>query len=244
MKKTLILLFIFLAAISAVILVVSKKTTISSNAGSDGFTLSGSKDSVKLNKSYTLTIKVTATEAMQSVNGLLTYDADRMEYEAEEQSAFVGSNGTLTLSDTFAKPTREKTYKLKFKACSTGDCLFTLSDNYYTCYKDLSVQALGSSTATVTILVNDGIEDDSTLSELLIGTGELNPAFQSSQYEYEVQVPKDTTVFTYSASPTAEDATVVSDGPEKLSEGRNVYKITVIAPSGDKSIYTIAVIRE
>lgn len=244
MKKTLVLLFVIMAAISAVILVVSKKTTLSSQAGNEGFTLSGNKDSVKLNKNYTLTIKVTAKEAMQEVSGLLTYNADRMEYEAEEASAFVGSNGTLTFSDSFAKPTREKTYKLTFKACSTGDCVFTLSDNYYTCYEDLSVQTLGSSTATVTIIVNDSIEDDSTLSELLIGTGELMPAFQSSEHEYEVHVPEDTTIFTYSASPTAENATVVSDGPEKLANGRNIYKITVTAPSGDESVYTIAVIRE
>ena len=244
MRKTLILLFIFMAAICAVILIVSKKTTLSSNASGESFTLSGNKSGVKLDKSYTLTIKVTAKEDMQGVSGLLTYDADMMEYEAQNQPAIVGSNGTLTLSDTFAKPTREKTYKLKFKACSVGECHFTLSDNYYTSYEDLAVQAVGSSTASVTILVNDGVEDDSTLSELLIGAGQLSPDWDSDCYEYEVHVPKDTTIFTYSAAPTAKDATIVSDGPEKLAKGRNIYKITVTAPSGDESVYTIAVIRE
>lgn len=244
MKKKLIYAFLFVVAISAAVLIVAKKTSLLSTASEEVFALSGNKASVKLNKDYTLTIKICAKEAMQGVSGLLTYNADMMEYENDGQAAIVGSNGALTLSDTFAEPTKEKTYKLKFKACATGDCLFTLSDNYYTCYEDLRVQAAGSATTTAKILVNDGIEDDSTLAELLIGTGELSPAWNPDHLEYEVQVPSDTTIFTYSATPGAENATVVSTGPEKLETGRNIYKITVTAPSGDESIYTISVIKE
>lgn len=243
MKKILFRCAAIILLIIAVQVCISDQSQVTSDAKEDTFTIKASKEKIKKDKTFTLKIQIQSSAPIQNVNASLSYDCEQVEYLSGGGDAITGNSGVLTLNETFEKAVTSKTYKLTFQAVNLGKCQFELTNANYCRYEDLSVVSRGSSTENVEIIINDGIDDDCTLAELILGTGEMEEDWDSQTYDYHITVPKDTTIFAYSAVPSSDDSIVVSEGPDKLSDGPNIYTISVTAPSGDKAVYTLTVNR-
>ena len=243
MKKTVFHCILCIVLVLTAFLLISEKNEVPAQAQADTFVIQSAKTKVKKDKTFTVKITIHSNEPMQNVQASLSYDATLAEYISDDQPAIVGTSGLLTLNDTFEKGITDKTYKLKFQALQLGNCQFLLDNANYTRFQDLSVVSKGSSAEEIEIIVNDGVEDDCTLEELFTAVGEWQEDWDSETYDYHITVPKETTVFAYSATPSCEDSQVVSEGPDTLSTGTNIYKITVTAPSGDSAVYTLKVVR-
>jgi hypothetical protein len=71
-----------------------------------------------------------------------------------------------------------------------------------------------------------------TLSELSIPEGELSPVFNSTIYNYTIDILESETEITILATPTDSMAKVFGDGTKALSSGTNYFTIVVIAEDG------------
>lgn len=236
-----ITIMLSLMAIACGFIFFSNRSTPVSEAQEDTFSIKVNKESVKKDKTFILNIIISSQQEMQSVDAQVTYDATFAEFLPEDTS-IVGTDGILTLKDTFESPTTQKTYTLKFKALQVGECNFTLTNANYSLYSDLSVVTKGDGAESISIIENTGENDDSTLDELLVGQGDFIEPWDSDNFDYTIIVPEGTKELTYSATPAAKDAVVESQGPKELSKDDHVYTITVTALSGNQSVYTITVL--
>ena len=80
---------------------------------------------------------------------------------------------------------------------------------------------------------------DATLKVLNISGCKLNPSFQSSAYEYECYIKKETTEVEIEAVTTNSLATIDGDTKVALTDDDTSIKIIVTAANGSKSTYTI-----
>lgn len=218
-------------------------TSLQSTASEGTISLSISKKKIKKDKEFTVCIKVHSDIDMHAAIATIHYDDSLIEWVGSDSDAIVGNSGKLTLSDTYTEALYQKTYQLTFKAKSLGQGTINVSDSSISTHKDLTTVKTDNASISYDIISNTGLDDDCSLEELIIGTGELTPAWDSNIYSYQVSVPKDTSVFAYSATPASDESQVVSTGPDTLQDGNNTYVITVTAPSGDQQSYTIIVNR-
>lgn len=84
---------------------------------------------------------------------------------------------------------------------------------------------------------------DSTLKSLDIPNCTMNPSFQSSAYEYDCYVKKDTKELNISAAATNERATVTAPKNVELTNDEQTIEIKVTAVNGTTSTYIIKVHR-
>lgn len=84
---------------------------------------------------------------------------------------------------------------------------------------------------------------DATLKYLSVTSCKLNPDFQSSAYDYDCYVPKDTSQITVTASTTNGLATLENAGTYNLTNDETSISIIVTAANGNKSTYTIKIHR-
>jgi len=93
----------------------------------------------------------------------------------------------------------------------------------------------GITTLNYTITVINGgcgeIGTDASLANLTVSTGELEPAFNTSIFEYTVCINGAKSI-TLTATPTDSNATVVGDGQQQLYQDTNIFVITVTAEDG------------
>lgn len=238
-----ITILLCLAAAITGFMYFSTKDTPVSQAQEDTFSIKLNKETVKKDKNFVLNVAISSQQEMQTVQAQIAYDPDMVEFQPKD-AAIVGTQGILTLNDTFETPVKEINYKISFKALQVGTCDFQLTNANYSLYSDLSIVTKGDVTTTVTVIENTGENDDSTLEELLVGQGDFVEPWDSDTYDYTIIVPENTKELTYSATPSSKDSIVESNGPEVLSAQDHVYTITVTAPSGSQSVYTITVLFE
>jgi hypothetical protein len=93
----------------------------------------------------------------------------------------------------------------------------------------------GITTLNYTITIINGgcgeIGTDATLSNFSVLAGELEPAFNSSIFEYTVCI-KGAKSITLTATPTDSNATVIGDGQQQLYVDTSIFVITVTAEDG------------
>ena len=218
-------------------------TTLKTDATQGTFSIQMPEQTIAKETTFTVQITVDSQINMHSASACITYDPTIIEWISANSDAIVGNSGTLTLSDTFDKAVKQKTYELTFKAIALGNGSIDVTEASINTHQNLSTIKVISSAVTYTVITNDTIDSDCSLSELIIGCGELSPKWNRNTYEYTVNVPADTEIFAYSATPASDDAVVTSTGPSKLSPGNNTYVITVTAPSGEEQKYTLTVVR-
>ena len=242
MKKIILpAVILCILAVILTVFIVPSRFNKSSNAAPGAVELSAIKETVKKDTSVTIKVHLHPKKTMQSVTANLHYDDTAFSYKEQKDGALSGNSGILTIKDSFEKGTAEKTYEISFTALKTGSYSFSLSDISYNGYDKLDTVVLDAATCSVTVTENAKQTDDSTLKELLLGVGELSPEWDPQTYQYEVTVPHDTKIFTFSSIPSDKDAVITSDGPDTLKNELSIYKITVTAPSGASSTYTITV---
>ncbi len=242
MKKIILpAVILCILAVILTVFIVPSRFNKSSNAAAGAVELSAIKETVKKEASVTIKVHFHPEKTMQSVTANLHYDDTAFSYKEQKDAALSGSSGVLTIKDSFEKATAEKTYEITFTALKTGSYSFSLSDISYNGYDKLNTVVLDAATCSVTVTENAKQTDDSSLKELLLGVGELSPEWDPQTYQYEVTVPHDTKIFTFSSIPSDKDAVITSDGPDTLKNELSIYKITVTAPSGASSTYTITV---
>ncbi|SFL43566.1 LPXTG-motif cell wall anchor domain-containing protein [Gracilibacillus orientalis] len=93
-----------------------------------------------------------------------------------------------------------------------------------------------------------GESSDSSLSELTVNQGELNPSFSPEQFEYELEVANHVDEIQISGMTQSPDAHVLVNGndpsePVAIEEGNNEISVEVVAEDGSVSNYTVYVKR-
>ena len=197
-----------------------------------------------------ITITVVATmEDLQALGGKLTYDGNILQYlstTAETPNPSVGiisffesriSNAKISVSFTFQAI---RTGSTRISAgCSVANST------------GLELLADGATTVTVTAPGNtppgttppgSNLSKDAKLASLIVSPGALAPAFDSSIYDYKMQVEAGTTEVAISAKAANAKAVVSSvNGSTGLVKGPNTVTVVVKAESGTTATYTIQV---
>ena len=107
----------------------------------------------------------------------------------------------------------------------------------------ITVTSESGSVKIYTINVTRKKSDNNYLKSLSLSNGVLNPVFNKLTNAYTVDVSRDVTTETITA--TLEDAAASYEvsGPNTLEIGENTYEVTVTSESGIENVYTIVVNR-
>lgn len=100
-------------------------------------------------------------------------------------------------------------------------------------------------TTTYKLVINRNCDSDTTLKNIVISSGKLNPSYVASTRSYNVDVTKDIDKITISAvknNDTQKVTGVVKDYALKF--GENKFTITVVAENGSSKDYVITVNRQ
>ncbi len=199
---------------------------------------------VKMDDKFDVKVTVKSDIALAAVDAIITYDASVLEFIGNVDGKMTGSSGVITLTDLYETETKEKAYKLEFRAITVGDAKFAFGETYVTDYADLQPIEMYCNTDVTAVVENKRLSENAELKDMLVATGTLSPAFSGDIVEYSADVDADCDSFIFSSIPADENATIVVDKPDVLMHGANVITITVTAPAGNTRVYTIKVIRK
>ena len=107
--------------------------------GTLGFKMTSSADSVNINiaasapvvekeETFNMTIEVSGDVTVQSLDSLITYNPEVLEFVSCEDDAVAGASGTIHIIDTFEEGTKTASYELTFKALEVGESDVTLGE--------------------------------------------------------------------------------------------------------------------
>ena len=103
----------------------------------------------------------------------------------------------------------------------------------------------GITTQNYTVTINRDSSTDATLANLTVSTGTLTPTFNSSTYNYSVNVANSINTILITAIPNHPQATLIGDGSKTLQVGVNQFIITVTAEDGiTTQNYTVTINRD
>lgn len=107
----------------------------------------------------------------------------------------------------------------------------------------ISVQATSESgnVRVYTIIINKLQNSDSTLRDIILSDGELNPEFDPSTLSYTVTVDKTITDILISGVPTEMTSTVSGNGLYSLADGGKEVELVVTSASGTKTTYRVKI---
>lgn len=222
--------------------------------GTLGFKMTSSADSVNINiaasaptvekeETFNMTIEVSSDVTVQSLDSLITYNPEVLEFVSCEDDAVAGASGTIHIIDTFEEGTESASYELTFKALEVGESDVTLGETIVQEYGSARLIDAASSPVSISVETNSEVSSDNALSELLVYPGELSEAFSPDTYEYYMTVGVETENVVLSATPVDAEAVVTVDIPETLVIGENTATIYVKALSGDEAVYTVHITR-
>ena len=222
--------------------------------GTLGFKMTSSADSVNINiaasapvvekeETFNMTIEVSGDVTVQSLDSLITYNPEVLEFVSCEDDAVAGASGTIHIIDTFEEGTETASYELTFKALEVGESDVTLGETIVQEYGSARLIDAASSPVSISVETNQQVSSDSALSELLVYPGEFDESFSPEVYEYHMTVGVETENVVLSAVPSDENAVVTADIPATLVIGENKATIRVKALSGDESVYTVYITR-
>lgn len=226
---------------AAVISVAGFKMT--SSADSININIAASAPTVEKEETFNMTVEVSSDVTVQSLDSLITYNPEVLEFVSCEDDAVAGASGTIHIIDTFEEGTNSVSYALTFKALEVGESEVALGETIVQEYGSSRLIDAASSPVSIEVETNNQVSSDNTLSDLLVYPGELDEDFAPDTYEYHLTVGVETENIILSATPADERAVVTVDIPETLAIGENTATIYVKALSGDEAVYTVHITR-
>lgn len=240
MKKRISVILCLICAIAIGVTAFS----VTSMASGATISISSDQQKVKKEEEFTVSVTVSSNVSMQNIDTMLRYDADVIEYLSCESMAVAGASGMIHIMEEFIDPMSTVTYELKFKALEVGSSDLSVSDTYISEAETFNVVSVTSDSTNVEVVTNRQESSESRLSELLIAPGEMNEVFDPDTYTYTATVFADDETAAISAIPMDENAVVTMEKADVLNYGDNTVTITVTAPSGNTSVYTVNIYRD
>ena len=227
MKKIRILIISILALFVA----------IDVHAASGSITVSSSTKMAVVGSTFTVTVKVSCSEALGSWQYGLTYDSAYVSLQSGDTSVAAYGDGS----------TKVKTYTYKFKAIKSGSASIRVTGASMVSWNDVNTLFTPSiSNTTVTVKTQKEIEasysKDNNLKSLSIDGYEITPTFSKDITEYSVEVPDDVLSIKVNAKVNDANASVRGAGSIDVSEGSNKIDVVVTAQNGSTKTYSITVV--
>lgn len=216
---------------------------MTSSADSVNISIAASAPTVEKEDTFQMTIEVSSDVAVQSLDSLITYNPEVLEFVSSNDDAVAGASGTIHIIDTFEEGASSAKYELTFKALEVGESDVTLGETIVQEYGSARLIDAASSPVSVSVETNNQVSSNNTLSELLVYPGEFDEAFSPDVYDYHMTVGVETENVVLSAVPADDEAVVSVDIPETLAVGENTATIHVKALSGDEAVYTVHITR-
>lgn len=206
------------------------------NAASGSITASTSTKTAVVGSTFTVTVKVSCSEALGSWQFGISYDSKYISLQSGDTNIAAYGDGS----------SKTKTYTYKFKAIKSGKASVRVTSPSMVSWNDVNTLFTPSvSNTSVTVKTQAEIEasysKDNNLKSLTIAGYELSPAFDKNVTEYSVQVPDDVTSINVSAKVNDSTASVRGTGSIDISEGFNKVEVVVTAQNGSTKTYTINV---
>jgi len=140
---------------------------------------------------------------------------------------------------------KSKTYTYKFKAIGTGTGKISISNALLLDYKTEDKMSLSTSSKSIKVITQKELEasysKDNYLKSLSIDGLKLSPSFKKDTLEYTAEASSNTTSINIKASKHDSKASISGTGKKNVSEGENVFKITVKAQNGSTRVYKVKV---
>ena len=160
------------------------------------------------------------------------------------------SSSKTTTKKTSSSTSKKTTTTSKTSSSTTSKTTTTTKKTTSSTTSKTTKLTTSSTTTSTTSKVQSS---DSTLKNIVVSTGTLNPEFKSNILNYEVKVDSDTDKITLTV--TKNDSTsrliykyknqVVNNLNDlELTTGDNKVNIIVVAENGDNSIYTVNIVKE
>lgn len=239
MKKKITVALCLICAIVCGVIV----SGVTSRASSANISISTDSQTVKKEQEFSVKVTVSSDAAMQNIDTMLGYDPQVLEYVKSDSSAVAGASGMIHIMEEFLDPVTSVTYTLTFKALELGSSSLSVSDTYISEAETFNIVPVSSDSVNVEVITNKQESSETRLSELLIAPGEMNEEFNPDVYEYTVEAAYEDENVAISAIPMDENSVVTMEKSDTLSFGENKVIITVTAPSGNTSTYTVTVNR-
>lgn len=228
----------------AVLTLIPKDSAYASSV-SAAFDVISNRDDIQVEDMIKVELNLTADEEIGAIEAYISYDSDSLEYIAGPD-CILGGEGVLRISDPGTSTySSDRTYLLYFKALSTGKLKLSLRKNpeiYDANEGDL--MSVSAEPITFEVTSGESVSSDATLESIKVGSGTLEPSFDSSIKDYTVKVAAEVEKLTISAVPTDDMATVSIDGNESLKAGQNRITINVTAADGTENKYVLYAIKE
>ncbi len=207
--------------------------TLSVNASSATVSVSSSSSKVVVGNTFTVTIKISSGSYFGTWEFTPSYDSSKLKMTSG--SASVKSYGKK----------KSISYTYKFKAISTGSAKISVKSIDVLDYNEEKSMSLNINPKTVTIITQKELEasysKDNYLKKLSIDGLTLSPSFKKDTLEYKAEASSNTTSINIKATKNHSKASVSGAGKKNVSEGENVFKVTVKAQNGSTRTYKITV---
>ena len=225
-----------ISLVAALILAVSCMSMLTVSAAGKS-TIHFSSNSITVGDTLTVTVKVSADEAMYGVEFALNYDPSVLEFVSGDSCS--GGAGVISVAASADSTSRSLTYT--FKALKAGSCSISTADLIYIPVSEVAV-SVADQGASVTVK-DASLSDNANLKSLSISEGSLSPSFSASKTSYTVSVGRSVTDCKIYATAADSGATVQVSGGSDLKIGKNDCTVTVTAPSGTQKTYKIVITR-
>lgn len=207
--------------------------TLSVNASSATVSVSSSSSKVVVGNTFTVTIKISSGSYFGTWEFTPSYDSSKLKMTSG--SASVKSYGKK----------KSISYTYKFKAISTGSAKISVKSIDVLDYNEEKSMSLNINPKTVNIITQKELEasysKDNYLKKLSINGLTLSPSFKKDTLEYTAEASSNTTSINIKATKNDSRASVSGAGKKNVSEGENVFKVTVKAQNGSTRTYKITV---
>ena len=206
-------------------------------AASGSISVSPSTKLAVVGSTFTVTVKVSCSEALGSWQYGLTYDSAYISLQSGDTSVASYGDGS----------TKVKTYTYKFKAIKSGSASIRVTGASMVSWNDVNTLFTPSiSNTSVTVKTQKEIEasysKDNNLKSLSVEGYEITPVFSKDVTEYSVEVPDDVLSIKVNAKVNDANASVRGTGSIDVSEGSNKIDVIVTAQNGGTKTYSITVI--
>ena len=191
------------------------------DAATGSINASTSSKTVAVGSTFTVTVKVSCSEALGSWQFGVSYDSAYISLQSGDVSIAEYGNGSM----------KTKSYTYKFKAIKAGNATVRISSpSMVTWNDDSNLFTPSSSNATVTVKTQQEIQasysKDNNLKSLTVEGYELSPVFNKDVTEYTVSVPDTVEQIKVSAQVNDSKAHVTGTGDISLSQGINKLKLS------------------
>jgi len=217
-------------------LVIMFMCTLGVDAASGSITASSSTKNAVVGSTFTVTVKVSCSEAIGSWQFGVSYDSAYISLVSGDTSVAGYGDGS----------TKSKSYTYKFKAIKSGTAGVRISTPLMVSWNDDATMFTPSSSGVqVKVKTQAEIEasysKDNTLKSLSVEGYELSPEFKKDVTSYTVMVPDTVTEIKVNATKNDGNASVRGAGTINISEGTNKVEVVVTAQNGAIKTYTITV---